>query len=202
VQNLTAWDRPIGWTQHVTLGPPFLERGVTQFRASATRSKVLESRERGPPAGFGIQDRLRVELQNQSSHDIGVDLSEKWMVVYPNQWGGSDLNHRTIIRERSPFQKKLDAQLRARLMDAFRSKRMTMLPPGKSVYYYTNFNASGRKEIEAAEGKFILISIKGQLCFTDGADVWDDQPGFDRDLVIQKPVTWATVPENAMVIER
>jgi len=145
---------------------------------------------------------IRVELQNQSSHDIGVDLSEKWMVVYPNQWGGSDLNHRTIIRERSPFQKKLDAQLRARLMDAFRSKRLTMLPPGKSVYYYTNFNASGRKEIEAAEGKFILISIKGQLCFTDGADVWDDQPGFDRDLVIQKPVTWATVPENAMVIER
>ena len=42
VGNLTATDRPIGWTQHVTLGPPFLERGVTQFRASATRSKVFE----------------------------------------------------------------------------------------------------------------------------------------------------------------
>ena len=33
VENLTAYDRPIGWTQHVTLGPPFLEKGVTQFRA-------------------------------------------------------------------------------------------------------------------------------------------------------------------------
>src|SRR6185295_18638016 len=40
VENLTAFDRPIGWTQHVTLGPPFLQKGVTQFHASATRSKV------------------------------------------------------------------------------------------------------------------------------------------------------------------
>jgi len=43
VENLSAADRPIGWTQHVTLGPPFLERGATQFRASATRSKVFEN---------------------------------------------------------------------------------------------------------------------------------------------------------------
>jgi hypothetical protein len=43
VENLSSADRPVGWTEHVTLGPPFLERGKTQFRASATRSKVFES---------------------------------------------------------------------------------------------------------------------------------------------------------------
>ena len=42
VENLAAADHPVAWTQHVTLGPPFIERGVTQFRASATRSKVYE----------------------------------------------------------------------------------------------------------------------------------------------------------------
>lgn len=41
VRNLAGADRPIGWTQHVTLGPPFLERGSTQFRASATHSVAL-----------------------------------------------------------------------------------------------------------------------------------------------------------------
>jgi hypothetical protein len=51
VENLTATDRPVGWTQHITLGPPFLENGVTEFRASATRSKVLE-------ATFGTADYL------------------------------------------------------------------------------------------------------------------------------------------------
>ena len=43
VENLCASDRPIAWTQHVTLGPPFLEPGKTQFRAPATRSKVIDS---------------------------------------------------------------------------------------------------------------------------------------------------------------
>jgi hypothetical protein len=43
VENLTALDRPIAWTQHVTLGDPFIKPGVTAFRASATKSKVFES---------------------------------------------------------------------------------------------------------------------------------------------------------------
>jgi hypothetical protein len=43
VENLATSDRPIAWTQHVTLGPPFLENGRTEFRVTATRSKTLES---------------------------------------------------------------------------------------------------------------------------------------------------------------
>lgn len=50
--NRSSVDRAIGWTQHVTLGPPFLERGATQFRASATRSKVFEH-------AFGADDYLQ-----------------------------------------------------------------------------------------------------------------------------------------------
>lgn len=38
VENLSAWDRPIAWTEHVTLGPPFLEKGRTEFRAPGKRS--------------------------------------------------------------------------------------------------------------------------------------------------------------------
>jgi hypothetical protein len=51
VENLHACDRPIGWTQHVTLAPPFLQHARTEFRTSATRSKVFES-------GFGPADYL------------------------------------------------------------------------------------------------------------------------------------------------
>lgn len=40
--NRTGADRPVGWTQHVTLGPPFLEKGKTRFHASAGASKVFE----------------------------------------------------------------------------------------------------------------------------------------------------------------
>jgi hypothetical protein len=54
--NVSGADRSIGWTQHVTLGPPFLDCGVTQFRASATKSKVFESR-------FGADDYLQASAQ-------------------------------------------------------------------------------------------------------------------------------------------
>jgi hypothetical protein len=40
VRNLLAMDRPIAWTQHVTLGPPFIEHGITQLRLPARRSRV------------------------------------------------------------------------------------------------------------------------------------------------------------------
>jgi len=36
-ENLSRWDRPVGWCEHVTLGPPFLEKGVTVIDASLTR---------------------------------------------------------------------------------------------------------------------------------------------------------------------
>ena len=52
VENLGASDRPVGWTQHVTLGPPFLQKGRTRVRASAARSKVFER-------DFGAADYLQ-----------------------------------------------------------------------------------------------------------------------------------------------
>jgi hypothetical protein len=42
VENASHLDRPIAWTQHVTLGPPFLERGVTRFSIPATHSRVFD----------------------------------------------------------------------------------------------------------------------------------------------------------------
>lgn len=42
VHNQSRTDRPIGWTQHVTLGAPFLEKGRTRFLVSSRRAKVYE----------------------------------------------------------------------------------------------------------------------------------------------------------------
>jgi hypothetical protein len=42
VENLGGIDRPLAWTQHVTLGPPFLDPAETEFRASMGASMVME----------------------------------------------------------------------------------------------------------------------------------------------------------------
>jgi hypothetical protein len=46
VTNLTALDRPLAWTQHVTMGPPFLEAGITRLEMNAPQSMVF-------PGDFG-----------------------------------------------------------------------------------------------------------------------------------------------------
>lgn len=43
IVNLAGTDRPVGWTQHVTLSPPFLDPATTEFRASMTHSIVAEA---------------------------------------------------------------------------------------------------------------------------------------------------------------
>lgn len=43
VENLTAMDRPLAWTQHVTLGAPFLDPPSTLFNASMTRSMAFDT---------------------------------------------------------------------------------------------------------------------------------------------------------------
>ncbi len=42
VRNCSILDRPVAWTQHVTLGPPFLEHGKTVFEVPATKSMTFE----------------------------------------------------------------------------------------------------------------------------------------------------------------
>jgi hypothetical protein len=38
--NLSTFDRPISWNEHVTFGPPFVEPGVTVFDMPATHAKA------------------------------------------------------------------------------------------------------------------------------------------------------------------
>jgi hypothetical protein len=42
VTNLLAMDRPIAWTEHVTLGPPFVEPGVTRLAMPVSCSVVFD----------------------------------------------------------------------------------------------------------------------------------------------------------------
>lgn len=41
VTNLAAFDRPLAWTQHVTLGPPYLQPQTTQFRMTGDRGATI-----------------------------------------------------------------------------------------------------------------------------------------------------------------
>jgi hypothetical protein len=71
IENHCCTGRPIGWTQHVTLGAPFLEGGQTRFQASATHSRVFEGAFND---GLGMQvDGAEFEWPHCPRKDGGVE---------------------------------------------------------------------------------------------------------------------------------
>ncbi|MBV8820338.1 MAG: hypothetical protein JO022_18405, partial [Acidobacteriaceae bacterium] len=80
VENLAALDRACAWTQHVTLGPPFLERGVTQFRAPGTKSRALGSTKDFDwpylPRPDGSREDLQVYTKAESSGGFTTHLMD------------------------------------------------------------------------------------------------------------------------------
>ena len=66
VHNPKGIDHAVGWTQHVTLGPPFLKKGRTEFRASAGRSRVFEK-------PFGAADYLQAAAEFDWPHAPGKE---------------------------------------------------------------------------------------------------------------------------------
>jgi hypothetical protein len=79
LENLTTTDRPIAWTQHVTLGPPFLKKGATQFRAPATRSKEVEGAEFAwprRPRPDGSFDDMRTFTNERTSSGFTTHLMD------------------------------------------------------------------------------------------------------------------------------
>ncbi len=64
--NLTALDRPIAWTQHVTLGPPFIRPGVTKLVIPARRSKVY-------PTSLGLDQHYVPDAEFEWPHAPNID---------------------------------------------------------------------------------------------------------------------------------
>ena len=94
VENLSAYDRPIAWQEHVTLGPPFLERGATQFRAPVDKAAVMSTGEHftwphKPQPGGDNQD-LRTFTSSASSAGFTAQLLDKsrarsWVFAFSPQ---------------------------------------------------------------------------------------------------------------------
>ena len=93
VENLSGCDRPIGWTQHVTLGPPFLEKGKTEFRCSATRSRVFES-------AFGAADYLVAGADFEWPHAPHVDGGSADLRVFTDRPASSAYTAHLMDQER------------------------------------------------------------------------------------------------------
>jgi hypothetical protein len=151
---------------------------------------------------------VHVRVTNLTSRAIGVDLRDYWHVIYPNQWGPVNTDHRQRIDEGRVEYPPLKKAAEDKLLADFRAGALTTIPAGKSVDYYREFNASGRANVEKqVEGfKYLIISLNGQQLLADGKQVeqvscdWEQIETADTDLVIAAPVPWKKIPDGGRVV--
>jgi hypothetical protein len=142
---------------------------------------------------------IHVRAINTTNRPLGIDFRDRWLAVYPNQWASSDLDHRTEINEQRLLPKKLDEVRLRETLNAFRSRGLIIVPAHEKFDYYINFNGErSDREIKNQSRKFLLISIKGQMFFTNGVQVWDKQA--DTELVLKEPVKWKKIPNGGGVL--
>jgi len=87
VENLLAFDRHIAWQEHVTLGPPFVERGATVLEAGILRSAKLnegefEWKDRRYPSSLMSADYhahlLTVGAVKVTNPKLGLRIGYEW----------------------------------------------------------------------------------------------------------------------------
>lgn len=96
VTNLTAMDRPIAWTQHVTLGPPFLEAGTT-LKMSAKKSMVF-------PGDFGEAQRYQAGALFDWPHAPNKDGSTSDLSIQPSGEVSAGVTCHVVDREEASFE--------------------------------------------------------------------------------------------------
>jgi len=77
-ENLSLYDRPISWNEHVTFGPPFLEPGTTIFDMPATRAKVC-------PPSYSKQIFLQPDAEFIWPHGPGKSGAVRNLRTTPNE---------------------------------------------------------------------------------------------------------------------
>lgn len=150
---------------------------------------------------------IRVRLTNVSPGPIGVDLSDPWATIYPNQWGGSTTPQRQVIDESHLVVQPLTAAQQADLRRRFAAGSLLRIEAGAAIEYYRNFNAAGRKQLDAERAPYVIVSLDGQVVATDGSAVEQTAlvssgtpgPDVEPELSLTTPLRWETIPADALV---
>jgi hypothetical protein len=79
LENLMAFDRPINWGEHATIGSPFLEPGVTVVDLSAGRSQTTEYSNPSAGGGANASTQRRLASDKEFRWPMAPGLDGNWV---------------------------------------------------------------------------------------------------------------------------
>ncbi len=146
---------------------------------------------------------MKFLIVNESDKTVGVDLSNYWNVIYPNQWGIYPNPFREVINEQRLVPDTVN--YKTDLIKKFKEKSLTMIEPHDTVAYYREWNGSGEKINKLTKNEYLIIMVDGQLTATDGAQTQQIilflTAEHLRAVVFNYPVIVKNVPNKAIIIK-
>ena len=149
---------------------------------------------------------VRLRVTNLGASTLGLDLRDYWLVPRPNQWGGLRTSERRVINEKRVEAKPLDEERRRHLLAAFAEGLLESVSAKGRIDLFIEFNASARSDVDAVDLPYLYVSLDGQLFVTDGKAFdnltleWGTDDDFRSSLMMSTPVSWGTVPPDAVVV--
>ena len=148
---------------------------------------------------------MHVRITNDTDRRLGVDLRNRFNVVYPNQWSASDHPRRDAIDERRLAPSVADAGADDGANAAFASGALKALAAHATVDYFIDFNAGGAAlvDTQTASHPYVLVSMDGVIRTTDGKTPERTNVipvGGDLDVVIPAPIVWKEIPSGALFV--
>ncbi len=147
---------------------------------------------------------IHVRITNLATRKLGLDLSNRRNVVYLNQVGYSQEDHRLVIDELRTMGWNLTANEQDALRQAFAAQKLQYFEPGESIDYFIDFDDGGRFDPHVVKDKYLLLIVDGAVFATDGQQVYTislEKPSADREVPLPTPLQWKTIPEKAVVFE-
>ncbi|MBU1356973.1 MAG: hypothetical protein KJ620_10445 [Candidatus Edwardsbacteria bacterium] len=145
---------------------------------------------------------MRFLIKNISAKLIGVDLTDFRKTIYPNQWGIYTKPYREVVDERAYAPDTMINQ--AELLKKFKDNSLTIMPPNETLEYYRDWNGGAEKVELKNREDYLIISVAGQLLFTNGADFEDARlltaAEKNRAVVFDYPINNKTIPEKSLII--
>jgi hypothetical protein len=149
---------------------------------------------------------IHVNIKNTSGNALGIDLTNPWYVLYPNQWQFSDTTFRMEINESQIIPEELNTKKAAEFAAKIKDNKLTMVLPGNTFDYFTEFNAEKPQEKDLAKYKYLIVAIDGQMFLTDGTNIeqvkCNGDLNVDRELALKCPFIWRQITEKQKIRHR
>lgn len=146
---------------------------------------------------------MKFTIKNISNKTVGLDLTDYWKVIYLNQWGFYKKPYREVIDE---CQIIPDTAInKNEIIKKFKNNSLTIIKPSETLEYYRDWNGSGEKVELKNKDEYLIISVDGQLLFTDGEQfehlTLNEVDETKRAIVLSYPINHKTIPEKSLIIK-